>query len=196
MAAREQRLCLAGSRIEVHGLVDGRHLLPEGQVVDAGLRVEQRLLLVGRQDLAASLPEAGEEAPGGVQQVPPDRVVHAVDVLGRVRQVLRDVPPELAGTPMFGWDALYVSTSVCIFCAAVSVCACQKWMVTGPVGVAPEGDEFELEPGDLVHAVSTRARTETPARTVRFMSPPLLVFPWPLSGQPLTAPVIACTNRR
>src|SRR5437899_2602008 len=117
----------------------------------------------------------------------------AVVTFGRRSPV--EVPPELACTTMFGWDALNASTSFCIVFAAVSVCACQNWMVTVPVGVAPEGDELELEPGDPVHAVSTRARTETPARTVRFMSPPLLVFPWPLSGQPLTAPVIACTNR-
>src|SRR5437870_3712370 len=71
---------------------------------------------------------------------------------------------------MFGWDALNASTSFCIVFAAVSVCACQNWMVTVPVGVAPDGDGLVLELDDPVHAVTTRANTETPASNVRFIS--------------------------
>src|SRR5262249_19034098 len=68
----------------------GRHLLPERQVRYTCLRVEQRLLVVRREDLPAALPEPGEEPPGRVEQIPADGVVHAVDVLGGIGHLFRD----------------------------------------------------------------------------------------------------------
>src|SRR6266496_4387444 len=114
----------------------------------------------------------------------------AVVTFGRRSPV--DVPPELACTTMFGCEALNLSTSCCITLSVESVWACQNWIVTVPVGLAPEGG---AEPDDPPHAASARVNAAIPASAVRFISVSFLSA-LAAAGHPLTAPVIACTNRR
>src|SRR5215510_3618022 len=114
----------------------------------------------------------------------------AVVTFGRRSPV--EVLPELACTAMCGCEALKELTSCCITFASMSVCACQNWIVTVPVGLAPEGGD-ELDPE---HPASTTAKAAIPASAVRFILALLVSSDLAAVGHPLTAPVIACTNRR
>ena len=72
---------------EVDGLVGHGHLLQEGQGRHSRVGVEGGLGVVGGQDAAALLPQQRPEVPGGVLGAG-DRVGGAVDVLGRVGELL------------------------------------------------------------------------------------------------------------
>src|SRR6266487_1082638 len=117
----------------------------------------------------------------------------AVVTFGRRSPV--DVPPELACTTMFGCEALNLLTRFCITLSVGSVWACQNWIVTVPVGLAPEG-AAEPDPDDPPHAAIARVNAAIPASAIRFISVSLLSSALAAAGHPLTAPVIACTNRR
>src|SRR5215475_81610 len=112
----------------------------------------------------------------------------AVVTFGRRSPV--EVPPELACTTMCGCEALKELTSRCITCCVGGVCACQNWIVTFPAERVPV-----LDPDDPEHPASTRVNAAIPASAIRFISASLLVSAG-RCGHPLTAPVIACTNRR
>jgi hypothetical protein len=75
------------------------------------------------------------------------------------------------------------------------VCACHHWIVTVPVGLAPDG-WAELDPDDPPHAASARVNAAIPASAVRFIVVSLFSSALAAAGHPLTAPVIAWTNRR
>src|SRR5215510_6665000 len=115
----------------------------------------------------------------------------AVVTFGRRSPV--DVPPELACTTMCGCEALKESTSCCMTLSVGGVWACQNWSVTVPVGLLPEGG---ADPDDPPHAAAARANAAIPASAIRFIVGLLISSARPGVGHPLTAPVIACTNRR
>src|SRR5215467_11207185 len=116
----------------------------------------------------------------------------AVVTFGRRSPV--EVPPELACTTMCGCEALKELASCCITLSRGGVCACHHWIVTVPVGLLPEGGA-ELDPDDPPHAAIARVNAAIPASAIRFIQSPCFVS-LAAAGQPLMAPVIACTNRR
>src|SRR5262249_17853473 len=113
----------------------------------------------------------------------------AVVTFGRRSPV--EVPPELACTTICGCEALKELTSGCITLSVGGVCACQNWIVTFPVELVPE-----LGPDDPEHPASARVNAAIPASAIRFISASFVSSALAAADHPLTAPVIACTNRR
>src|SRR5712692_34832 len=112
----------------------------------------------------------------------------AVVTFGRRSPV--DVPPEFACTTMCGCEALKELTIRCITVSSMPDCAVQNWIVTVP-DLFPEGGELDPE-----HPASTTVNAAIPATVVRFILALLVSSAVAAVSHPLTAPVIACTNRR